>query len=207
MAGTTPPLLPIGRVFGRRTTQGYWRIHDRTWLPSLRDTNLVFIDGEYLELTPIERPILTLIPTAMFGPPEKVWSDKKETLTPGLVVIDDGKGRAAYVPWDIGGLYYRHSSEAHANLLADLVDHLLPKGRQIRTNAHPARGDDADGSAGAQPDTGPPRERHRPPRHGVLRAHRDARHPHRATARDPARPCRVARSRSAGVLDRRRCRQ
>ena len=43
----------------------------------------------------------------------------------------------AYLPWDIGGLDYRHSSEAHANLLADLVDHLLPKGRQIRTNAHP----------------------------------------------------------------------
>jgi hypothetical protein len=137
VAGTTAPLLPIGRVFARRTTQGYWRVHDRTLLPSLRDTNLVFIDGEYLELTPVARPILTLIPTAMFGPPEKVWSDKKETLTPGLVVIDDGKGRAVYVPWDIGGLYYRHSSEAHANLLSDLVDHLLPGGRQLRTNAHP----------------------------------------------------------------------
>ena len=63
------------------------------WLPSLRDTDLLFIDGEYLELTPIERPILTLIPTAMFGPPEKVWSDKQETSTPGLVVADHGQGR------------------------------------------------------------------------------------------------------------------
>ena len=105
VAGTTPPLLPIGRVFARRTTQGYWRIHDRALLPSLRETNLLFIDGEYLELTPVERPMLTLIPTAMFGPPEKVWSDKKETLTPGLVVIEHGQGRAAYLPWDIGGLY------------------------------------------------------------------------------------------------------
>ena len=138
VAGTTPPVgLPIGRAFGLRTTQGYWRIHDRSVLPSLRDTDLLFVDGEYLALTPIERPILTLIPTAMFGPPEKVWSDKQETSTPGLVIADDGQGRMAYVPWDIGGLYYRHSSEAHANLLSDLVDHLLPNGRQIRTNAHP----------------------------------------------------------------------
>ncbi len=162
-AGTTPPLLPIGRVFARRTTQGYWRIHDRDWLPSLRDTDLVFIDGEYLEVTPVERPVLTLIPTAMFGPPEKVWSDKKETSTPGLVVIDHGQGRAAYLPWDIGGLYYRHSSEAHANLLADLVDHLLPKGRQLRTNAHPLVEVTLDGPALAQQDAGTPRERQRPP--------------------------------------------
>jgi hypothetical protein len=136
-AGTTPPLAGIGRAFGVRSTQGYWRIHDRTWFPSLRDTDLLFVDGDYLALTPLERPILTLIPTAMFGPPEKVWSDKQETTLPGLVVTDHGRGRVAYVPWDIGGLYYRHSSEAHANLLSDLVDHLLPAGRQLRTNAHP----------------------------------------------------------------------
>ena len=41
------------------------------------------------------------------------------------------------MPWDVGGLYYRHSSEAHAGLMADLIDRLLPDGRQIRTNAHP----------------------------------------------------------------------
>jgi hypothetical protein len=137
VAGTTSPLGPIGRVFARRTTQGYWRIHDRTLFPSLRDTDLLFIDGEYLALTPLERPILTLIPTAMFGPPEKVWSDKQETALPGLVVSDHGQGRVAYVPWDAGGLYYRLSSEAHANFLSDLIDHLLPAGRQLRTNAHP----------------------------------------------------------------------
>ena len=78
--------LPIGRVVGTPQTQGYWRIHDRSRLPSLRDTNLLFIDGDYLELAPVERPILTLIPTAMFGPPEKVWCDKTETTMPGLVV-------------------------------------------------------------------------------------------------------------------------
>ena len=71
MAGATPPPLPIGTVVGRRTTQGYWRVHNRETFPSLRDTDLLFIDGEYVELTSIDPPLLTLIPAAMFGPPEK----------------------------------------------------------------------------------------------------------------------------------------
>jgi hypothetical protein len=137
VAGAAPPPVPVGAVAGRRTTQGYWRIHDRTALPSLKNTDLIFVDGEYLEVAPQQHAILTLIPTAMFGPPEKVWSDKVETTVPGLVFTDYGKGRAAYIPWDVGGLYYRHSSEAHHGLLADVIDHLLASGRQLRTNAHP----------------------------------------------------------------------
>ncbi len=137
VGGVTPPALPIPRVIGRRTTQGYWRIHDRTGLPSLRDTDVLFVDGDYLELEPNGKPVLTLIPTAMFGPPEKVWSDKVETRVPGLVFATHGQGRLAYLPWDVGSLYYRHSSESHAALLSDLIDGLLPRGRQIKTNAHP----------------------------------------------------------------------
>ena len=137
VGGVTPPALPIGRVVSRKTTQGYWRIQERSGLPSLRDTDVLFVDGEYLELEPIEKPVLTLIPTAMFGPPEKVWSDKVETRVPGLVSAAHGQGRVAYLPWDVGSLYYRHSSESHAALLSDLIDGLLPRGRQIKTNAHP----------------------------------------------------------------------
>ena len=137
VAGTTAPPVPIGSIVGRKTTQGYWRIHDRTALPSLGDTDLLFIDGDYLEIAPLERPVLTLIPTAMFGPPEKVWSDKVETRVPGLIFATHEKGRIAYVPWDIGQLYYRHSSDAHAALMSDVIDSLLPSGRQIRTDAHP----------------------------------------------------------------------
>ena len=107
-------------------------------MPSLRDTELLFIDGAYVELaSATEPPLLTLISTAMFGPPEKVWSDKVETKVPGLVFSTHGKGAVAYVPWDVGGLYYRHSSPAHAGLIADVIDRLLVNGRQLRTDAHP----------------------------------------------------------------------
>jgi hypothetical protein len=137
VAGVTPPPVSVGRAIGRRSTQGYWRVHDREQLPSLKETDLLFVDGEYLELEPAGPPMLTLIPTAMFGPPEKVWSDKVETTVPGLVFAEHGKGRVGYLPWDIGALYYRHSSQGHAGLLADVIDRLLPGGRVLKTNAHP----------------------------------------------------------------------
>lgn len=137
-AGAAPPAIPIARVIGRRgAIQGAWRVHDRTLLPSLADTNLLFLDGEFTEVAPQARPALTLIPPAMFGPPEKVWADKIETTIPGLVVADHGRGRIAWVPWDVGGHYYRHSSTGHAGLMTDLIDHLLPNGRQLKSDAHP----------------------------------------------------------------------
>ncbi|HXW07419.1 MAG TPA: hypothetical protein VD833_19435 [Vicinamibacterales bacterium] len=140
VAGATPPspAFQFGTLLGRRpAVQASWRIHDHALLPSLRNTNLLFLDGEYAEYAAPGRPLLTLIPPAMFGPPEKVWVDKVETGVPGLLLADHGKGRVAYVPWDVGGLYYRHGSPGHSGLMADLVDHLLPHGRQLRTNAHP----------------------------------------------------------------------
>jgi hypothetical protein len=137
IAGTAVPALPGIAVKGRQRTQGYWRVANRAGLPSLRETDLVFVDGEVVELAAIDTPALTLIPTAMFGPPELVWRDKTETTVPGLVTVEVGAGRATYFPWDIGGLYYRHSSPPHAALIADAIDALLPRGRAIWTDAHP----------------------------------------------------------------------
>ena len=96
---------------------------------------MVFLYGDYLEVE--GKSPVTFIPPSMFGPPELVHVDWKDTDAPGLVLRDHGKGRVAWLPWDIGALYYRHSSEAHAGLLRDLIDHLLPRGRQLKTNAHP----------------------------------------------------------------------
>ena len=117
--------------------QGYFRISNHALFPSLKNTNLLLVDGDYLEFPPVEQPLLTLIPPAQFGPPEKVWTDKVETNKPGLLLSAYGNGRVAYLPWDVGGLYYRLSSPGHAGLVADLIDHLLPEGRQLKTNAHP----------------------------------------------------------------------
>lgn len=80
---------------------------------------------------------VTFIPPSMYGPPELVHVDWKDTDAPGLILKDYGKGKVAWLPWNIGELYYKHSSEAHAGLLRDLIDNMLPQGRQLKTNAHP----------------------------------------------------------------------
>ena len=129
--------LPAAVRRWKNTRSAYFRIRDHALFPSLKNTNLLFVDGEYAELPPQPRPLLTLIPPARFGPPEKVWTDKVESGAPGLLLTDYGKGRLGWIPWDAGGIYYRHSSPGHAGLVADLIDHLLPRGRQLKTNAHP----------------------------------------------------------------------
>lgn len=138
MAGARTPALeglprPVRRWTGTRSA--YFRIRDHSLLPSLKDTDIVFLDGEYLE-TEGSSP-LTLIPPARYGPPEKVWTDKVETEKPGLLTATLGAGRIAWLPWQVGALYYRHSSPPHAALVADLIASLLPHGPQLTTNAHP----------------------------------------------------------------------
>jgi len=138
-AGAMPPAIELPKVVQRwaDTRSSYWRVRDHSLFPSLKNTKLLFLDGEYLELEPKGSPLLTLIPPSRFGPPEKVFTNKIETDKPGLLITDYGAGKLAYLPWDVGGLYYRYSSPGHGGLIADLIDHLLPAGRQLRTDAHP----------------------------------------------------------------------
>jgi len=137
IATSTAPGFDMGKVvkLWKDPDGAYFRIRDKSLFPSLRDTDVAFMYGDYLQVE--GRGPLTFIPPSMYGPPEFVHVDWKDTEDPGLLLKDIGQGKAAWLPWNIGGLYYRHSSEAHARLLRDLIDHLLPVGRQLKTNAHP----------------------------------------------------------------------
>jgi hypothetical protein len=138
VAGTVPPSFGVGKpVKEWEKVKGYFRVRDHELFPSLEGTNVIFLDGDYTELEPAGAPALTLIPPSMFGPPEKIHTDWHDTDKPGLLMASHGSGEVAYLPWDLGALYYRNGSRAHAALFSDLVDRLLPSGRQIRTAAHP----------------------------------------------------------------------
>jgi hypothetical protein len=138
VASPKPPALDFGEpVRLWRDVQGYFRIRDHTSFPSLKSTNLLMLNGDYAEYPALQKPLLTLIPPSMFGPPEKVHVDMVETDKPGLLIRNVGKGRVAWLPWDVAGLYYRHGNEGHSGILKDLIDGLLPRGRQIVTDAHP----------------------------------------------------------------------
>jgi putative glycosyl hydrolase-like family 6 (GHL6) protein len=137
LASSQPPPFPAVRVVKQwKGVQGYFRVRDASF-PSLARTRLIFLAGDYAETEPVAHAGLTLIPPSMFGPPEKVHVDAVETEKPGLVARDFAKGKLTWIPWDAGALYYRHGNEAHSGLLRDLIDGLLPAGRQLRTNAHP----------------------------------------------------------------------
>jgi hypothetical protein len=116
--------------------KGYIRIRDHAAFPSLKDTDLLMLNGPFTELKSDGPASLTLIPPSMIGPPEFIHIDMKDTDTPAIVSRRIGKGAVAWLPWNLGGLYYRHSLPAHAALFHDLIDRLDPR-RQVRTDAHP----------------------------------------------------------------------
>jgi hypothetical protein len=137
IASTTVPPFDMGKVVKRWIDPdgAYFRVRDKAMFPSLKETNLLFMFGDFVEVK-AKSPI-TFIPPSMYGPPELVHVDWKDTDAPGLVMKDFGKGEVVWLPWDLGSLYDLRSSEAHAALMHDLIDHLLPNGRQLKTNAHP----------------------------------------------------------------------
>jgi hypothetical protein len=115
----------------------YWRINQEDLFPSLSFTRVLFLEGRYLELESQGFAPLTLIPQSSFSPPEKVSRLEEVTNKPGLILTQYGKGQLAYLPWEIGQLYYRQSNDSHRRLISDLIDRLLPAGRQLITTAHP----------------------------------------------------------------------
>jgi hypothetical protein len=139
VAGTTHPGLGKSESV-RLWTEAkstYMRIEQPNLFPSLKGVSVVFWEGEYLELEPDEEAPLTLIPPSQFGPPDKVSTLSEKTDKPGLLLRKVGKGEIAFLPWNLGRLYYLHSNDKHRLLISDLVDYLIPAKRQLETNAHP----------------------------------------------------------------------
>ncbi len=116
--------------------KGYVRVRDHAMFPSLKDTDLLMLNGPFTEIEADGPAALTLVPPSMIGPPEFIHIDMKETDTPAIVFRKMRKGIVAWIPWNLAVLYYRHSLPAHAGLFRDVLDQLIPR-RQIRTNAHP----------------------------------------------------------------------
>jgi len=139
IASATAPEFDVAQSvkLWQRPDGAYFRIRNKALFPSLQQTDVVFMYGDYLQVKAEGDNPITFIPPAMYGPPELVDVDWKDTEDPGLILKNIGRGQVAWLPWDIGGLYYRQSSEAHSRLLSDLIDHLLADGRQLKTNAHP----------------------------------------------------------------------
>jgi len=111
-------------------------VRDHAAFPSLKDTDLLMLNGPFTELQDNGPALLTLVPPSMFGPPEFVHIDMKDTDMTAVIFKQLGKGTVAWIPWNLGAMYYRLSLSSHAGLFHDMLDRLkLP--RQIKTDAHP----------------------------------------------------------------------
>ena len=135
IASPLKPEITTPRVIAtHKSAQSYFRVRNYDLFPSLKLTNLIMLNGDYTEVEGDGSASLSFVPSSMIGPPEKIHVDMTNTTKTGIVFFNDG--RATWIPWDLAGLYYRHSLPAHAGLLRDVVNRLLPK-RQLRTSAHP----------------------------------------------------------------------
>jgi hypothetical protein len=127
-------VVPVVRT--EKDIKGYVRVREWAKSPSLPQTTLLMLNGPFTELQARRPAPLTLIPPSMIGPPEFVHIDMKDTEIPAIAFTYMGKGEVLWIPWDLGGMYYRTSLPAHAGIFRDVVQRLYPM-RQIVTDAHP----------------------------------------------------------------------
>jgi hypothetical protein len=136
------------------TNVSYVEVKDQHLFPSLKGLTYlmatsmcpytvidIFSKAEVKTMRFIEYPeekgtSLSYVPPMIENPAEVSQTDLKHTEIPAVLLRDHGTGRIAYLPWDLGALYDRMAIPSHANLLTDMVDHLLPKGRQLESDAH-----------------------------------------------------------------------
>ncbi len=134
---------------------GYVEIRDPDAFPSVAGTKYIKCSGSYI---PVRRRLfqfanaepeiskfyvypddeaasLTFVNPVSEEPLEPSDLNLESTDIPALITRDVGKGRIAFVPWDIGGYYNRELLPVHAGLFTDIVDSLLQDGRQIISNA------------------------------------------------------------------------
>jgi hypothetical protein len=137
LASAHAPEFEVATVLRTQNdVKGYIRVRDHAAFPSLKDADLLMLNGPFTEVAADSAAALTLIPPSLIGPPELIHVDMKDTNTPAIVTRQLGKGTVTWIPWNLGGLYYLHSLPAHADLFRDVMDRLNPR-RQLRTNAHP----------------------------------------------------------------------
>lgn len=126
---------PVGTI--ANTTGAYFKINDHKMFPSLKDVDAFFVSGKLLEY-PEQSPAISFRrPLSNAFVAEKVGIDTTETSIPGVVLHNTGKGTAAHLPWDLSAIYYRYSHPTYQAVLGDIINYLLPEGRQLLTDAHP----------------------------------------------------------------------
>jgi hypothetical protein len=102
----------------------YFRIDDHTGFDRLADTDLLYLDGPYVdaEYRSDVRRSLSLISPGPFGPPERLTLEEP-TGEPAMTARAVGDGRAFFLPWRCGALVERDGHPNTSGFLADVLEH------------------------------------------------------------------------------------
>lgn len=104
------------------------------------DFDVVMMYSEFMKCKPAAnaKAYLKLIPNAMHGPPEKCYiTDDDVTSFPGIVVNEYGKGKSAFIPWQIGSQYHWRGNNAQRALFIASLRNLLQIEDRIITDSSP----------------------------------------------------------------------
>ena len=92
----------------------------------------IYLDREAYEMhSENPEPILPLIRSAMYGPPERCFGH--EITDSSMAAVYGGKN--LYLPWLLGTLYYSHGYEDFREILLDLMRYFRPDLQKIRVEA------------------------------------------------------------------------
>ena len=100
IAGSTVPQFEVSSPvkLWKYPDGAYFRIRDNAMFPSLKQTDVVFMYGDYLQVEPEGASPITFIPPSMYGPPEFVHVDWKiRGPGPGYQGYGPRQGRVAAV--------------------------------------------------------------------------------------------------------------
>lgn len=140
--GDTSNLSLLSNIFGgnyketkEKSRSDYLEVNNKNIFKSFKNRDWIFLDGIFNKIR-FQRDtakLLSYISTARFGPPERIGGhDKSGDFGMGIKNI---KGNvSAYIPWQVGYLYYNFGFEDHKNVMSDLIDYILEDDYVITTD-------------------------------------------------------------------------
>jgi hypothetical protein len=130
--------LGVGEVLAERKNlfNAYFRNGDADRLPCIADTGLLYMKGGYVygRLKPGAETALRLTNPIEYAAPEFEVIEATSRF-PGLIRYNHGRGRTAYLPWQIDALVFSMGLEDHILLLEELIASLVPGGLDFHLEA------------------------------------------------------------------------
>ena len=105
-----------------------------------KDFSIMMMYSDFMKCKPTSAATgyMKFLPETRFGPPEKsYYTTDQITGFPGVISNSFGKGKSVFIPWELGGQYYRKGHYMHRILFASALQNLLKVERDLTTDASP----------------------------------------------------------------------